>query len=154
MMQNSKPRHQWLRIGPGTRVHHRVDDAGVHNTMFESPRRLDLPRAPEAIRLSLGRIKRGAVPRSMLIGLLVLAWMLVRIPLFLVLYWLRLPVMMVCNLVSIPTLFAFLFSWYAFPDKTRMIVAFATVSFTAFVVLWAYDYVLMRLSPQDLVKML
>ena len=87
-------------------------------------------------------------------GMLVFAWMLVRVPLFLVLYWLRLPVMLVCNFVSIPMLFLFLFSWYAFPDKTHMVVAFGVVSFGAFVILWTYDYVLMLLSPQELVRTL
>ena len=122
--------------------------------MFESPRRLDLLRASHAVRVHLRRTELGASSRSRLSSLLAFAWMLVRIPLFLVLYWVRLPIMLVCNVVSIPTLFAFLFSWYAFQDKTRMIAAFAAVSFTAFVVLWVYDYVLMLLSPQDMVKTL
>ena len=100
------------------------------------------------------QVEHDELPRKALVGLFAFAWMLVRVPLFLVLYWLRIPVMLICNVISIPALFAFLFSWYAFPDKTRMIVALAAVSFTAFVILWAYDYVLMLLSPQDMMKTL
>lgn len=122
--------------------------------VLKFPKKFKPPRVSRVMAADIERIKATAPARNTLLGVLAFAWMLVRIPLFLVLYWLRLPVMLVCNFVSIPALFAFLFSWYAFPDKTRMVVAFGVVSFAAFVVLWAYDYVLMRLSPQDLVKTL
>ena len=112
------------------------------------------PVAPQAHSGHVRQVKHRELPRSALVGLFAFAWMLVRVPLFLVLYWLRLPVMVICNAVSIPALFAFLFSCYAFPDKTRMIVALAAASLSAFVVLWLYDYVLMLLSPQELSKTL
>lgn len=122
--------------------------------VLKFPKKIKPPRVSRVMRSDIERIKANAPARDTLIGVLGFVWMLVRIPVFLVLYWLRLPVMLVCNFVSIPALFAFLFSWYAFPDKTRMVVAFGVVSFGAFVILWIYDYVLMLLSPQDLVKTL
>lgn len=81
-------------------------------------------------------------------------WLVLRVPLFLVLYWLRMPVVMVCHFVSGPTLLAFLITLVAFRDKTHMLVGFGVVSFMSFVIAWAYDYVLMLLSPQDTIKML
>jgi hypothetical protein len=100
------------------------------------------------------RIK-AATPRGITAGsILSFVWLLVRLPVFLVLYWLRLPVMLVCNFISIPSLAAFLFSWYAFPDKTPMVVAFGVVSFLAFTLMYIYDLVLMALSPQDIVRTL
>lgn len=85
-----------------------------------------------------------------------LTWLFValRTPVFLVLYWLRLPVVFLCNIVSIPMLFAWLFSLYAFPDKVAMIWGFGLMSFTAFVIAWTYDYVLMLLSPMDMIQSL
>lgn len=83
---------------------------------------------------------------------LMIALQVLRLPVFLVLYWLRLPVMLVCNVISIPLLLACLFSWYAFPERMHMVIAFGAVSFTAFVILWTYDFILMALSPQELVK--
>lgn len=102
----------------------------------------------------IARIKAAAPRRNTVRGVLAFTWMLVRLPVFLVLYWLRLPVMLVCNLISIPALAAFLFSWYAFPSKTNMVVAFGVVSFLAFTLLYLYDFVLMALSPQDIVRTL
>ncbi len=79
--------------------------------------------------------------------------MVIRYPLFLVLYWLRFPVMLICNLISIPLLFAWLFALYAFPDKTAMIWGFGLVSLGAFVVTWIYDLILGFLSPTELTFM-
>jgi hypothetical protein len=93
---------------------------------------------------------RGATVKTLLSW----ALLLVRLPLFLVLYWLRLPVMLVCNLISGPLLLAWLFAWYAFPEKTVMVWSFATMSFAAFAVMWLYDLVLMLLSPQELIRTL
>ena len=112
-----------------------------------------LPRAESWTRHA-SHVNHSEPPRKILGGLFAFGWMLLRIPVFLVLYWLRLPVMVICNAVSIPALFAFLFSWFAFPDKPRMIVALAVASFGALVVQWVYDYVLMLLSPQDMMKIL
>ena len=85
---------------------------------------------------------------------LLFLWLVMRLPIFLVMYWLRLPVMFVCNLVSVPMLLAWLFSWYAFPDKTNMVWGFATMSFCAFFLGWVYDFVLMAIAPQDMIATL
>lgn len=81
-------------------------------------------------------------------------WIVVHIPIFLVLYWLRLPMIFICNLVSFPMLIAWLFSWYAFPDNTSMVWGFGIISLIAFVISWTYDYILMAISPQDMMKII
>lgn len=81
-------------------------------------------------------------------------WLIARIPLFLVMFWLRLPVLLVCNLISGPMLFAWLFAWYAFPEKTAMVWGCAAFSFVAFFVSWLYDVILMLISPFDMLKTL
>lgn len=107
-----------------------------------------------SIEVSAERI-RAIMPRGATVKVVLSwAWLIVRLPLFLVMYWLRLPVMLVCNFISVPLLFAWLFAWYAFPEKTAMVWGFATMSFTAFAVLWLYDFVLMLLSPQEMFRTL
>lgn len=81
-------------------------------------------------------------------------WLVIRLPLFFVMYWLRLPIVAICNLVSVPTLLAFLFSLYAFPDRTEMVWLFGITSFLAFFIAWIYDFILMALSPQDMMTTL
>lgn len=114
---------------------------------FKPPVDIDTERIKEALK-PIGE-KRATAKFFFL-------WVLyiIRLPVFLILYWLRLPVVFVCNLISIPMLCAWLFAWYAFPDKTHMVWGFATLSFTAFVVAWCYDFVLMAISPQDMQRML
>lgn len=74
----------------------------------------------------------------------------VRLMLFFVLFWLRFIVVPLCNLLSGVLLLALLFALYAFPDKTQMLWSFGIVSFVAFVVGYAYDYVLALLSPEEM----
>lgn len=121
---------------------------------FNFPTKIKKPRVSRVMRADIDRLHAALPPRQTLRGILAVAWLIVRIPLYLVLYWLRLPVMLVCNFVSIPALFAFLFAWYAFPEKTTMVVAFAVVSFGAFTILWVYDFVLMALAPHDTVRLM
>ncbi len=111
-------------------------------------------RALPALDLDAAKIK-AAMPKAGTVKN-VLAWLflLVRLPVFLVMYWLRLPVMFVCNLVSIPMLLAWLFSLYAFPDKHAMVWGFGIVSFAAFVIGWVYDFILMAIAPQDMMMTL
>ena len=97
---------------------------------------------------------RSQDERSLAWRIAAVAFMVLRVPLFLVLYWLRLPVVLLCNFISVPTLFAFLFTLMAYRDKTHMLVAFGVVSLLSFVIAWAYDYVLALLSPQDTIKIL
>jgi len=77
-----------------------------------------------------------------------------RFALFMIMYWLRVIVVNVCSIVSVVMLFAWLFAMYAFPEKTTMVRAFGSVSLSCFVVAWAYDYVLMKLSPVPMVDSL
>lgn len=104
--------------------------------------------------LSLVKIKSSMPNGSTVKSVLSWIWLIVRLPVFLVMYWLRLPVIFICNLISIPLLLCWLFAWYAFPDKTAMVWGFGTVSFIAFVVAWTYDFILMAISPQDMMRTL
>lgn len=117
---------------------------------FPKPRR-SLP----AIDISADKIKKVIVPRTSTVkSVFVWLCLIIRLPVFLVMYWLRLPVIFLCNLVSVPMLLAWLFAWYAFPDKTQMVWGFGTLSFVAFVIAWSYDFVLMAISPQEMQRLL
>lgn len=104
--------------------------------------------------IDAGKIK-SSMPKAPTIKS-VFFWLifLVRLPVFLVMYWLRLPVIFLCNLVSVPMLLAWLFALYAFPDKPAMVWGFGVVSFVSFVIAWFYDFVLMAISPQDMIATL
>jgi hypothetical protein len=78
---------------------------------------------------------------------------IVRVPLFLVMYWLRGPIVGLCHLVSGLFLFCWLFSWYAFPEKPEMVWAFCIAGFVTFAVSWLYDFVLMAIAPHDIILM-
>lgn len=107
-------------------------------------------RALPALDLDTAKLK-AAMPKAATVkGVFAWLFLLVRVPLFLVMYWLRLPIIFLCNLVSVPMLMAWLFALYAFPDKTAMVWGFGIVSFAAFVIAWTYDFILMALSPQDM----
>ena len=60
----------------------------------------------------------------------------VRTLLFLVLLWLRLPIQLVCSVISVPMLFAFLFALYAFPQRHAMVWTLGTISFLSFTLGW------------------
>jgi len=78
----------------------------------------------------------------------------IRFALFMVMYWLRVIVVNVCAIVSVVMLFAWLFSLYAFPERTNMVWSFGGASFICFVIAWAYDFVLMKLSPVPMIDSL
>ena len=88
------------------------------------------------------------------VSVLLFVWRVAKIPVFLVMYWLRMPVIFVCNWISTPCLLMWLFTWYAFPDKSHMVWGFCGVGFAAFTVAWLYDLVLMELSPEATVRVL
>ncbi|CAM5533550.1 hypothetical protein ACFQ4M_19720 [Thauera mechernichensis] len=111
-------------------------------------------QALPAFELDAEKIKKAMPKASTVKGVFAWLFLLVRLPLFLVMYWLRLPVIFLCNLVSIPMLLAWLFALYAFPDKSAMVWGFGIASFSAFVVSWAYDFILMAISPQDMMMTL
>lgn len=77
-----------------------------------------------------------------------------RFMLFIVMYWLRLPIVGLCSIVSVVMLFATLFAMYAFPDKSTMVWAFGVTSLTTFFIAWCYDFVLMKLSPVPMIDSL
>ena len=119
---------------------------------------LQFPKPPkrdrEIPRIDMERIKAAMPRRDTVKGVFAFLWMLVRLPLFLILYWLRFPVVLLCSVISFPLLLAFGFVWFAFPDKTNMLWGFGIASFSAFVVMWIYDFVLMALSPQEMIRTL
>jgi uncharacterized MAPEG superfamily protein len=108
-------------------------------------------RSLPGLHLSAGKIKAAMPKASTVKGIFAWLWLAVRLPLFLVLYWLRLPVTMVCNLISVPLLLAFLFGLlFALPEYRSMVWGVGCVSFVAFALHWAYDSLLMWLSPDNM----
>lgn len=79
---------------------------------------------------------------------------IVRLPVFLVLYFLRAPVVLLCSVLYLPLFLLALFAWYAFPEKPQMWGSFGVVSFVSFVLMYLYDLILGWLSPQELVRTL
>lgn len=76
---------------------------------------------------------------------------------FFVLYWLRFPVVLVCNLIAAPAFIAWLFALAAFPEGAQYTHAkwgFAIISFTAFMLKYGYDYLLGLLSPEEVIRTL
>lgn len=118
---------------------------------------LKFPKAKQslpALDINSDKIKAKLPKGSTVKAVLAWTWLIVRLPVFLLMYWLRLPVIFLCNLVSIPMLLLWLFALYAFPDKHAMVWGFGTISFLAFVIGWTYDFILMAISPQDMMKSL
>ncbi|MRK19124.1 hypothetical protein [Pseudomonas sp. JG-B] len=74
--------------------------------------------------------------------------------LFLVLYWLRLPIVGLLSILSVAGLFGTLFALYAFPEKTAMVWGIGSLSFLSFAVVYGYDFLLMKLSPLPMVDTL
>jgi hypothetical protein len=109
----------------------------------------------QSAELDAGRIKATMRPQRLtLFGLLAWLWRLLRLPLFLVLYWLRPLIMAVCSLVSTPALLCFIASFFFIAGESphRAIVwVFGGVSFTAFALGWFYDSLLLALAPDGLV---
>ena len=81
-------------------------------------------------------------------------WNFVRLPLFFVMYWLRLPVMAVCKLVSVGSLLGWLVALVVIPNDTHRVWGMAIISLSFFIIEWTYDYFLMMLSPQEMIKTL
>lgn len=81
-------------------------------------------------------------------------WRLLRLPLFLVLYWLRQPIVGLCNLVFAPILLAFL-AGVVFIDAASahrpVVWAFGDLSFAACALARLYDSILMALASEDVV---
>jgi hypothetical protein len=71
-------------------------------------------------------------------------WRVLRVSVFFLLYWLRLPVMFLSGLVAVPTMIAWLFSFYVLPQHT---FGLGVISFAAFTIQVAYDVLLVWLAP-------
>lgn len=111
-------------------------------------------RPTPALPVDKAALKSSMPKASTVLGVLSWLWWIVRLPLFLVLYWLRLPIVFLCELISIPAFIAWLIAMYAFPDKTIMVWGFGIMSFGAFALTWFYDYILIILSPQQIIRTL
>lgn len=113
------------------------------------------PEAPQTAELDADSIKAAVrPPRPSLPALLAWLWRLLRLPLFLVLYWLRLPIVAVCNLTSGPAFMAFLAGLFLIDAGSphRPIVWFlGGVSFVAVSLGWLYDSLLLALAPEGVV---
>ena len=120
---------------------------------FQQPQPVDLVEVAETGRFEP---RRHALSLAGAVSLRVLRVLVgaARWTLFLVLYWLRLPVMLISQLISVPALFAWLFSMYAFPEHHTMVVTFGVMSFSAFAMMFLYDSLLMWLSPGQTVRVL
>ena len=95
---------------------------------------------------------KKAIPSKNAVVMILSGILLVfRYLLFFVLYWLRGPVMLVCELLCFPMLLAWLFALYAFPDFKHMVWGFGIMSFSTFILMWVYDFILMSLSPGDMI---
>lgn len=110
--------------------------------------------APPPVEVSAESIKAAVPRRSAVRGIGAFVWACLRLPLFLILYWLRFPVAIVCRFFAFPVLLIFLFTLYAFPEKTNMHIGLGVASFIGFAGLWLYDLVLMALSPEEMVRTL
>lgn len=73
---------------------------------------------------------------------------------FLVLMWMRGIVVGLCSIASVFFLIGLGLSWVVWPEKTQILWACGLLSFCSFVVMWGYDALLMRLSPQPMMTTL
>lgn len=107
-----------------------------------------------AIKIDAEQIKAITPSKSTIKNVFKFVWLCVRLPLFFIMYWLRLPVMFVCKIISVPSLFAWLIAMVVIPDRTSTIWGIAAISLTFFIIEWTYDYFLMMLSPQEMIRTL
>lgn len=77
-----------------------------------------------------------------------------RYAVFLVLMWMRGIVVGLCAMASVFFLIGLGLSWIVWPDKTHILWSCGLLSFGSFVVMWGYDALLMRLSPQPMMTTL
>ncbi len=91
------------------------------------------------------RAKVGAILSTVLVW----SWRVLRLPLSLVLAWLRGPIVFVCKIISGPALVASLCVLVGYPSEHRLIYTLAAVSLFAFLVVRAYDCMLMMLSATN-----
>ena len=102
-------------------------------------------------RINASSLKKAIPSQNTVVKILAGILLAFRYLLFMVMYWLRGPVMLVCELVCFPMLLAWLFALYAFPDFKHMVWGFGIMSFSTFILMWVYDFILMWLSPGDMI---
>lgn len=112
---------------------------------------LDFPKAKRenGLKLAAEKLKQMTPSANSVMTIFSALFYIVRMPLFLVMSWLRVPVVMLCNFISFPLFLCWLFAWYAFPDKPVMYRGFGIISFIAFVAGIAYDWILLKIAPDD-----
>ena len=111
--------------------------------------------APQQIEVKPARVREAQAQHDAPSAAWGWLWMIVRVPLFLVLYWLRAPVMFLCEIIWLPSLLIWIFLLFVWPEKNAVVVwGFAVISFSTCVLMWLYDSLLMALSPQDIVRTL
>lgn len=118
--------------------------------VIKFPKTAKVVKAP--LKIEAGKINK--FDRGTIKTIVLWLWCILRLPIYIVLLWLRLPVMFVCNILSVPLLIGWLFSWYAFPDKTNMVWSLGGASFIFFTAMFLYDYLLMLISPFEMLASL
>lgn len=96
--------------------------------------------------------EEGSQKSNVALGILLGLLMFLRTILYLVMYWLRLPVLFLSNLVCGLGFFGALFGWMV--SKPDMLWLCGILSFTAFVIRWGYDFILAAISPEEVMRTL
>jgi hypothetical protein len=74
---------------------------------------------------------------------------MVRHIVFVALAWLRIPISLLCQVITAGCFIALALGFFIAPDKHQMLWLMAGMGFASFAFLWVYDMVLMWLSPVD-----
>jgi len=70
---------------------------------------------------------------------------------YVLMMWLRAPIVLLCNVISGPFFFLWLFSWYAFPDKKPIVWGFCLLSLGSFSIMILYDTILLKIAPMNVI---
>lgn len=121
------------------------------NNVYHFPRRLPgavEPMAPANDDAPVGdpRPAGGRFLGAILYGL--------RYFVFLVLFWLRGPIVGLAGFLSVVSLIGFLVAFFFLPEKKEMVWGCGVFSFVSFAFVWGYDRLLMALSPVDMIQSL
>jgi hypothetical protein len=73
---------------------------------------------------------------------------------FVALAWLRIPLSLLCQVITAGCFIALALGFFIAPDKHEMLWLMGGMGFASFAFLWVYDMVLMWLSPVDTVMSL
>lgn len=78
----------------------------------------------------------------------------IRLSVFMFMYWLRIPVVIISAFISLPLLMFWLSVCLAFPDKTVAIWSLGFVCLSVLACALFYDFALMKISPESMKKIL